>query len=183
MVVMRLLDFACPAVPAATAGGLAAALTGTPWSVRRARGPGSRPALEIWEAGNVADIIVATPIVTHALRGARRARCGGRMISLAWGRLPVAGNALGAGWRPAPVGRNALGAGPHPGPDGRDKLRIAFVSGWPARGVVPAGVIEVAGLAWFAIVAGRFAVATAAGGGGYERLRVRPARPAPAPPD
>jgi hypothetical protein len=128
---------------------LAEALAGTPWSVRRGRGPGTRPALEIWEADSVADIIVATPIASQTLRGARRTRGGGPALSLAWGRLP---------------------AGPH-------VLSVTFSGGWLPRRTVPAEVIDAGGLAWFALAAGRFAAVSVACRGGRERLSVRAVRP------
>jgi hypothetical protein len=129
----------------------AAALTaGTPWSVRRARGPGARPALEVWENGDLADVIVATPVRSQLLRGARRTGRGGRALSIAWGRVPADG---------------------HP-------PRVTFASS-PLRRRAAADVIEVEGLAWLAIAAGRFTTASLACPDRRERLRLRTARGAP----
>jgi hypothetical protein len=132
-----------------SAGGLAAlavVLAGTPWSVRRARGPGARCALEIWAAGDLADVIVATPVPSQLLRGARRTPRGSQARSLAWGRVPADG---------------------HP-------LWVTFASGLLPR-QTPACVIEVEGLAWFAIMAGRFSAVSVTCRGVRERLRLRTA--------
>jgi hypothetical protein len=133
-----------PADPAAD-DELAMALGGTPWSARPARGPGTRAALELYEAGRLADIIVASPVVPQLLRGARRARRDGQVLSLAWGSLPTQG----------------------------PPVSVAFARPWPRRTTIRAGVVEVAGLAWFAIAAGRFAVVVAVHQGRRDRLRLQ----------
>jgi hypothetical protein len=123
---------------------LAMALDGTPWSVRRVRGSGMTPALEIYEAGRLADIVVATSVTSQILRGARRARSGTQVLVLAWGRLAADG---------------------HP-------VSVAFAGRRPRHaGAARPEVIEVAGLAWFAATAGRFSVVSARHRGGCERLR------------
>lgn len=71
----------------ATDSGGGQPLPGAPWSLRSARGTGGRPALEVYENGTLLDVMVATPLAAEVLRGARRARCGGRYRALAWGRL------------------------------------------------------------------------------------------------
>ena len=134
----------CSPVEAAT-DRLAGALAGTPWAVRRARGSGARLALEIYEAGSLADIIVTTPVAAPVLRGARRSRGAGQAFGLAWGRLPAGGQ----------------------------PVTVAFKRGAPRFETAQAEVIEVAGLAWFAVLTGRFAVVSAAYHGGSERLRLR----------
>jgi hypothetical protein len=120
---------------------VATALAGTPWSVRRARGPG----LELYEAGNLADIIVATQVGWRTLRGARRSGHGGQALALAWGRLPA---------------------------DGR-LVTVEFTAGRLRPRTTPARVIEIAGLAWFAVTAGRFIAVSAATHEGSERLRLQ----------
>lgn len=119
---------------------LAGTLAGTPWAVRPARGPGARLALEIYEAGSLADIIVTTPIAAPVLRGARRA-----------------GLRFGVG---APARRRAT-------------RHRGLQRGAPRLETAQAEVIQVAGLAWFAVLTGRFAVVSAAYHGGSERLRLR----------
>ncbi len=124
---------------------LARALAGAAWSVRHANGPGARLALEIYEAGSLADIVVAGPFASPILRGARRAGSGAQAHGLAWGRLPADGQVA----------------------------CVTFTGGWPRPRAAVAEVIEVPGLAWLAIARGRFAVVSAAYQGGTERLRLR----------
>jgi hypothetical protein len=69
-------------------------VSGTPWSLGLARGPGSRPALEVYEGGTLLDVIVATPLASEVLRGARRALCDGQHRALAWGRLMSDGSGV-----------------------------------------------------------------------------------------
>jgi len=59
-------------------------LAGTPWSVRLGRASEGRAALEVYDAGSLVDIVVATRMAPEILRGARR----GHRSALAWGRLP-----------------------------------------------------------------------------------------------
>lgn len=141
---MKRMTCARPLTDPAADDELAVALSGTPWSLRRAGGPGTRPALELYEAGSLADIIVATPFAPRTVRGARRASRGAYAVSLAWGCLPGDG---------------------HP-------VSVAF-GGASRRPAVAADVIHVAGLAWFAIAAGRLAVVSVACHGRHERLRLR----------
>ena len=127
---------------------LAKTLAGTPWSARYARGPGGQPAVEIYEAGRLTDIIVATRIAAQILRGARRARGGRGMLGLAWGRLPA---------------------------DGR-RVSVAFAGGWPRRVAVPAEACEIAGLAWLATSHGRFAAVSVVHNGSCEQLALQARR-------
>lgn len=140
---MKVLAPLCPPVDPAADDELVMALAARPWSVRRARGPGGRPALELYEAGRLADIIVASTVAPQILRGARRSCCAGQMFSLAWGRLPADGQGVS----------------------------VAFARNWPRPATVPAEIVEAAGLAWFAIAAGRFASVSAVYGDGRDRLR------------
>lgn len=123
---------------------LVSALNGTPWSVRRARGPGRRPALELYEAGRLADIIVASPVAPRILRGARRSRRGRQAFGLAWGCLPADG----------------------------EGVRVAFAGGWPRPATVPGETVEAEGLAWFALAAGRFAAVSACHHDRCDRFRL-----------
>ncbi|PYC68038.1 hypothetical protein C7C46_29740 [Streptomyces tateyamensis] len=59
-----------------------------PWSVRRAAGRSGRAALEVYEDGELIDVLVASALATGSagcgvLRGARRGPAG----TFAWGRL------------------------------------------------------------------------------------------------
>lgn len=142
---MKVLTRVSPPVDPAADDELALALAATPWSVRRARGPGARPALELYEAGRLADIIVASPVAPQILRGARRSRRGGQVLGLAWGRLPADGQGVS----------------------------VAFARNWPRPETVRAEIVEAAGLAWFAIVAGRFTAVSAAHRHGRDRFRLQ----------
>ena len=141
---MKVLAQMPPADPAAD-DELVMTLAATPWSVRRARGPGTRPALELYEAGRLADIIVATAVAPQVLRGARRSRRDEQVFGLAWGCLPADGQAVS----------------------------VTFTTSRPRRATVRAEVVEVAGWAWFAIATGRFAVAGAVHQGRHDRLRLQ----------
>lgn len=81
-------------------------LTGTPWAVRLGRGSTGRPALEVYDAGALVDVVVETSVAPEILRGARRGVFGSGPCAIAWGRLP-AGAAL-------PVVRFARWAREHP---------------------------------------------------------------------
>ncbi|HUZ54505.1 MAG TPA: hypothetical protein VMU94_18525 [Streptosporangiaceae bacterium] len=67
-------------------------LSGTPWSTRTAAGPDGRPALEIYEAGLLVDVMVARSLAPRILRGARAAVWSGRSATVAWGCLPASGS-------------------------------------------------------------------------------------------
>ncbi|WP_199881903.1 hypothetical protein [Streptomyces sp. CB03911] len=75
----------------ADAGALAAAAC--PWSVRDAGGrrKGRRAALEVYEYGELLDVVVASRLSPQLLRGARRGSRGGRDLALAWGRRSAEG--------------------------------------------------------------------------------------------
>ena len=123
-------------------------LPGTPWSLRTTDGQGARPALEVYAAGVLLDVVVATPLSAGILRGACVAEAGGRPCSLAWGRLPERGQRLA-------VEFSRLALRPRP---------------------QPAQVIEVDWWFWVAMAGGRFATVTAAHPGGQERRRLRALR-------
>ena len=105
---------------------------GPPWSLRLARGSGSRPALEIYEDGTLLDVIVPSPLAPRLLRGARRSVRGGRRRSLAWGRLPADG----------------------PGPDGA--VTVLFSRGRLRRGSYAALVTGIGTWFWVAVADGWF---------------------------
>ncbi|MFD0277060.1 hypothetical protein ACFVHB_24565 [Kitasatospora sp. NPDC127111] len=108
-------------------------LTGAPgpWSVRSARATRGRAALEVYEYGELVDVLVAARLAAELLGGARRCAGAGRAAhgsGLAWGRLPVDG---------APV--------------------VRFTRGWAAgRALATPELVTVAGEFWLAWAAGRF---------------------------
>ncbi|MGF1426026.1 hypothetical protein [Kitasatospora sp. LaBMicrA B282] len=85
--------------------------TAGPWSIRLATGSG-RPALEVYEHGELIDVLVASSLGGALLRGARRGTVADQPAGFAWGRLAAdgaapavlfAGGRLRPEWRPARV--------------------------------------------------------------------------------
>ena len=65
-------------------------LLGTPWSMRLACGSGGRPALEVYAAGSLLDVVVASSRASRLLRGACAVIIAGQARAIAWGCLPTA---------------------------------------------------------------------------------------------
>ncbi|MFE6056030.1 hypothetical protein ACFQ6N_35240 [Kitasatospora sp. NPDC056446] len=134
-----------------------------PWSVRSVGTGRGRAALELYQHGELTDVLVAARLTPQLLRGARRSPSGGRSWHvLAWGRL-----AEGA-------------AAPSVEFTGRRALRAAR----SARAAQSAAVAVVAGRFWLAWAEGPFDAVLVGhpAGGPTERLalervrfRVRPA--------
>ncbi|MFF0391299.1 hypothetical protein ACFYS8_21840 [Kitasatospora sp. NPDC004615] len=100
-----------------------------PWSVRLRAG--RRPAMEVYEYGELLDVVVESSLADTRLRGARRGRAGGPgegPVSCAWGRWPP-------------------GTAPRP---------VLFRPGGLRRRTVPADAVRTTGSFWFASVAGEF---------------------------
>ncbi|RKE19002.1 hypothetical protein [Streptomyces sp. TLI_171] len=100
-----------------------------PWSV--VVRSGRRPAMEVYEYGELLDVVVESSLGGARLRGARRGRAGRpgeRPVSCAWGRLP-----------PCAVPQ-----------------AVGFTAGRLRRRSVRADVVRTAGRFWFATVAGEF---------------------------
>lgn len=65
-----------------------------PWSVRSVGSGRGRAALELYQHGELADVLVAARLTPQLVRGARRSpAAGNRSHVLAWGRLPADGAA------------------------------------------------------------------------------------------
>jgi hypothetical protein len=123
-------------------------LPGTPWSVRPAAGPAGRPAVEIYAAGSMLDVMVAPPLAPRVLRGACSLAWSGQPCTVAWGFLPA-----------------------------RPGLSVWFTRG-PVRSYCFAAPVSViAGTFWVAPAEGRFRAVTVEHGAGRDRCRVRAARP------
>lgn len=134
-------------------------LPGTPWSVRPAAGPAGRPAVEIYAAGSMVDVMVAPALAPGVLRGAcslaprvLRGACSlawaGRPCAVAWGFLPAcAGFSV---WFTRSPGRSRRFAAP---------------------------VSVIAGSFWVAPAEGRFRQVTVEHGADRDRCRVRAAHP------
>jgi hypothetical protein len=103
-------------------------LPGGPWSVRLAGARSACPALELYEAGALIDVITATRMAPQLLRGARAAARGPGQRALAWGRRPG------------------------PGVD----VVVEFSRGRLRRDVRPATVVMLTPWCWLAVADGRF---------------------------
>jgi len=64
---------------------------GRPWAVRLAGEHSAWPALEVYQAGALLDVVSSTRLAPALLRGARAAEGGAGPCVLAWGRTPVTG--------------------------------------------------------------------------------------------
>ena len=104
-------------------------LPGTPWSMRLASGSGGCPALEVYAAGSLIDVTVASPRAGQLLRGARMMVIARRPRVIAWGCLPAA-----RGEPPA----------------------VEFIRGRIRRQAQPVGAESIDGWFWFADAGGRF---------------------------
>jgi hypothetical protein len=71
--------------------GPALVLPGRPWAVRLAGRGSEFPALEVYQAGVLLDVVSSTRLVTPLLRGARASDGRAGPCALAWGRLPPTG--------------------------------------------------------------------------------------------
>jgi hypothetical protein len=65
-------------------------LLGTPWSMRLACGSGGRPVLEVYAAGSLLDVVVASSRASRLLRGACVVIIAGQARAIGWGCLPTA---------------------------------------------------------------------------------------------
>ena len=118
---------------------------GSPWSVRVGRGTGGRPALEVYAAGSLVDVVVAPSRGCQLVRGACSAIVAGQARAIAWGCLPVAGS-------PAPC--------------------VEFICGRFRPRLQPGNAVSVASWFWLAAADGRFTRVTAASHGTRESGRV-----------
>lgn len=123
--------------------GLLPCLLGDPWSVRLAGAMAACPAIELYEAGELVDVISATTVARTLLRGGRVAATGSGQRSIAWGRLPGDGR-----WPEVVFGRSRR------------------------REPQTASLIVPASWCWVAIADGRFGSVTAAVAGDTARRRL-----------
>ncbi|HUN35607.1 MAG TPA: hypothetical protein VMU95_26715 [Trebonia sp.] len=120
-------------------------LPGTPWSLRLAGGSGGRPALEVYAAGSLVDVMVPSARASQLLHGACRAVVGRQARAMAWGCLPAARSELPS---------------------------VEFIHGRIRRRVQPAVVEAVVGWFWLADVDGRFSQVTVTSQGRWESSRI-----------
>lgn len=123
-----------------------------PWSFRLAGAQSAWPALEVYEAGELLDVVSSTRLAARLLRGGRTAASGAGHRALAWGRLPRPGARLEV-----------------------EFSRRGRRRGEPAATVRPL-VTEVTSWCWVAVACGRFDRVTVQSGGGCLRLRLSGSR-------
>jgi hypothetical protein len=102
---------------------------GPPWSFRLAGARSVRPAIELYEADALLDVVSSTPVAPQLIRGGRTAGQAGDRRALAWGRVPASGASL---------------------------LAVEFSGGRHGRDAIPAAVIEITAWCWLAVADGRF---------------------------
>jgi hypothetical protein len=125
-----------------------ARLPGSPWSFRVAGAKSACPALELYEAGILLDVVTSTPIAAVLLRGGRAVRSADGPRAIAWGRV----------W-PGPV------------------PAVEFSRGRLRRVVYRATVIKVTDWCWLAAADGQFDSVSATAGGRGMRCALRRSRP------
>lgn len=65
-----------------------------PWSYRIAGATSRWPAVEVYEAGHLLDVVTCTRLAAQLLRGGRAVRTADGDRAFAWGRLPLSGGTL-----------------------------------------------------------------------------------------
>jgi hypothetical protein len=120
-------------------------LPGTPWSLHLAGSSGGRPALEVYAAGSLIDVMVASSRASQLLHGACRAAVGRQARAMAWGCLPTARGELPS---------------------------VEFIRGRIRHRVQPAVAESVVGWFWFADADGRFSQVVVASQGERESCRI-----------
>jgi hypothetical protein len=125
--------------------GPALVLPGRPWAVRLAGGHSARPALEVYQAGDLLDVVSSTRLAPALLRGARAAEGGAGPCVLAWGRMP------------------AIGASPE----------VEFTLGRRRPFSQPGTVLRLTSWCWLAVADGRFDRVAVRSGEGCVRTRIR----------
>jgi hypothetical protein len=114
--------------------------------VRISRQTAARPAVEIYAADTLLDVVVATPLSAGVLCGAGRAVAAGQHHAIAWGRL--IGSAAG--------------------------ITVRFSRRGPGGGGHAAEVMPVSDWFWVATTEGRFAAVTVTYLGISQRRRIAP---------
>ena len=142
------------ALPGLGAAGLAGpagtCLDGDPWTIRIAGASSACPAVELYEADTLLDVVSATAIAAVLLRGARASgNDPARYRALAWGRLPL------------------TGAG----------LAVTFSRGRFSRAAQVAPVVKITTWCWVAIADGQFDAVTVHSRTASIRRRLSQGRP------
>jgi hypothetical protein len=158
---------------AAAAGGILR-VSRMPWLVRASGGTTGWPAMEIYAADNLLDVVVATTFVAGIsggrcsppalLRGARRAAWDGLPGAIAWGRTPADGTSIAVHFAQRRLRR-------WPGSRAQRTERERYPGG-----ICPARVSVVGEWFWVATADGRFDSVTVAHRGTHERRRIATVR-------
>jgi hypothetical protein len=129
--------------------GPALVLPGRPWAVRLAGRDSAFPALEVYQAGVLLDVVISTRLAALLLRGTRAADGQAGPCAVAWGRLPV------------------TGASPE----------VEFALGRRRPYSKPGAVLRLTSWCWLAVADGRFDRVAVRSGDGGVRARIRRGRP------
>jgi hypothetical protein len=147
----------------AAAGGILR-VSRMPWLLRTSGGATGWPAMEIYAADNLLDVVVATTLVAGILRGARRAVWDGLSGAIAWGRLPADGTSIAVHFAQRRLRR-------WPGSRAQRTDRERYPGG-----ICPAPVSVVGERFWVATADGRFDTVTVAHHGRHEGRRIATVR-------
>ena len=121
-------------------------LPGTPWSMRLVPGTGDHPALEVYAAGSLIDVMVASSRASQLLWGACLMVVARHPRAIAWGCLPAAASELPS---------------------------AEFIRGRIRRRAEPGEAESVLGRFWFADADGRFSQVVATSREKRESCRIR----------
>jgi len=134
------------------------------WLVRTSGGTAGWPAMEVYVADNLLDVVVATKLRAGILRGASRAAWDGLPGAIAWGCLPADGTNIAVHFAQRRLGR-------WPGSRAQRTDRERYPGG-----ICPAQVSVVGERFWVATADGRFDFAAVAHRGTHERRRIATVR-------
>jgi hypothetical protein len=138
-----------PGCAARQDAGPALVLPGRPWAVRLAGRHSPWPAVEVYQAEALLDVVSSTRLAPVLLRGARAAEGGAGPCVLAWGRMPVT----------------------------RASPEVEFTFGRRWRYSRPGTVLRLTSWCWLAVADGRFDRVTVQSGESGVLARVRQWRP------
>ncbi len=160
----------------AESGSIAAGTCPTlwPWSYRIAGASSWWPAVEVYEADSLLDVVASTRIAAQLLRGARMARSADGGRAFAWGRLPLSGDVMSVEFSRGRVRKSR-----HSAPVVRATVAGATVAGATVGGATVGGatVVEAASWCWLAVADGPYDAVTVRCGGMAIRSRLRASRP------
>jgi hypothetical protein len=123
-------------------------LPGRPWRIRLAGAHSACPAIELYEAGILLDVVSSTRLAPQLLRGARSVAAGPGQCALAWGRMPESGA----------------------------DVAVEFSRGIFRREVRAGTVVSVTSWCWIAVADGHFTRAVVCAGLRGARLRLARSR-------